>query len=54
MSQSHVQSKVEELNRKYNPDFAKTQKTTKRANGFMSQKGRIHFSLEILKLQARS
>jgi hypothetical protein len=39
-------SKVEELlNRKYNPDFEKTQKTTQKyGNGFMSQKGRIHFS----------
>lgn len=40
-------SKVEELlNRKYNPDFEKTQKDDLKsmANGFMSQKGRIHFS----------
>lgn len=40
-------SKVEELlNKKYNPDFTKTQKDDLKsmANGFMSQKGRIHFS----------
>ncbi len=40
-------SKVEELlSKKYNPDFTKTQKDDLKsmANGFMSPKGRIHFS----------
>jgi len=37
---------AELLNRKYNPDFAKTQQDdlNSMANGFMAQKGRIHYA----------